>query len=141
MDDIFITVHEASLSTGFPARKWFHWILQGLILSWPELKEDNIKGISYSSLSHQVQIPASLLPKYYRAELIKSKFLKEQLLDIDFIGFLERNGEEKFLKLLDEILLIRNFILCRQTDSDSKTENAIGVWTTEPLSSKAAIMT
>lgn len=65
-----VTVHEASLSIGFPARKWFHWILQGLIPSRPELKEDNIKGISYSSLSHQVLIPASSLPKYYRADLI-----------------------------------------------------------------------
>ena len=83
--NLFITVHEASLSTGFPVRKWFQWILQGLVPSRPELKADNIKGVSYSHLSQQVLIPVSSLPKCYSTELIKSKLLNEQLFDIDFI--------------------------------------------------------
>ena len=124
MNELFITVHEASLSTGFPVKKWFQWILQGLIPSMPELKADNIKGISYSCLSQQVLIPVSALPKYYRTKLVKSRLLGEQLFDIDFIGFLDQYGEAKYRKLLAEIILIRDFIHCRQNGYDAKTEKS-----------------
>ena len=46
MESIFISVLEASKVTGFPIRKWFQWIMRGLIPSIPELHAERIKGVS-----------------------------------------------------------------------------------------------
>ena len=80
MYDYYLTVNEAFLITEFPVRNWFQWVLEGLIPSVPPLSKDNIKGISYASLSHTVLIPVSALPVYYREDYLKHRFAGDKFL-------------------------------------------------------------
>lgn len=124
LEKLMISVHEASEITEFPRKKWFEWILDGLIPSSPELSRDNIKGMSYSKLSKLVMIPITALPRYYSTDLIKKKVLKDKIIHVDLIGFMDEVGEERYLSVMKEINLIREFIAITSTDDHSGTEKA-----------------
>ncbi len=124
LEEMMISVHEASEITEFPRKKWFEWILDGLIPSSPELSRDNIKGMSYSKLSKLVMIPITALPRYYSTDLIKKRVLKDKIIHVDLIGFMDEVGEERYLSVMKEINLIREFIAITSTDDHSGTEKA-----------------
>ena len=124
MPDCMITIHEAAQVSRFPIRKWFQWVLSGLISSVPELKPDNIKGISYKTLSKQVLVPISSLPKHYQEDFLKQTLLKDSLFSVDFIGFLETSGEDQFISLLKEIEMIKKFIRLRHNADTDQTGKA-----------------
>lgn len=124
LEEMMISVHEASEITEFPRKKWFQWILNGLIPSSPELSRDNIKGMSYSKLSKLVMIPITALPRYYSTDLIKKRVLKDKIIHVDLIGFMDEVGEERYLSVMKEINLIREFIAITSTDDHSGTEKA-----------------
>lgn len=124
LEKLMISVHEASEITEFPRKKWFEWILDGLIPSSPELSRDNIKGMSYSKLSKLVMIPITALPRYYSTDLIKKKVLKDKIIHVDLIGFMDEVGEERYLSVMKEINIIREFIAITSTDDHSGTEKA-----------------
>ena len=124
LEGLMISVHEASEITEFPLRKWFEWILNGLIPSSPELSRDNMKGVKYSKLSKLVMIPITSLPRYYSTDLMKKKILKDRIIHVDLIGFKDEFGEERYLSLMKEINLVRQFIAMTDTDDHSGTEKA-----------------
>ena len=124
-EQYYLPVTEAALITGFPVKKWIQWILKGLIPSDPELSEDSIKGINRQILARQTLIPVTALPEYYREEYLKIHLIGDSLFRIDFIGFLEHYGEQKYFALLNEINVIKEFITIRQyADSASKSKAA-----------------
>ena len=122
MDNLFISVLEASKATGFPIRKWIQWILRGLICSEPELNADHIKGIPYASIAPNIMIPISSLPRDYRKEYLKKVLLADCLFSVDLAGFLESNGPEAYHKLLEETNVIKEFITIQHNTYSGKTE-------------------
>lgn len=122
MESIFISVLEASKVTGFPIRKWFQWIMRGLIPSIPELHAERIKGVSYASIAANIMIPVSSIPKHYREDFLKNVHMTNRLFSVDLIGFLEQNGSDAYLRLLDEISIIKQFVQIQQCSYSGKTE-------------------
>ena len=66
LEGMMISVHEASEITEFTRKKWFEWILDGLIPSSPELSRDNIKGMSYVSTKNYLVSSLKTLYAYIR---------------------------------------------------------------------------
>ena len=122
--DYSLSVKQASEITGFPIRKWFKWILEGLIASEPVLNAESIKGTSYASIAGHVFVPVSTLPKYYRQKFLESTLIADKLLSVDLIGYLETNGDVALIRLYDELALVKGFINLKRAAESGKTTKA-----------------
>lgn len=63
-----------------------------------------------------MMIPITSLPRYYSTNLIKERVLRDRILHLNLISFIEEVGEEKYSSVINEINLIRDFIAITTTD-------------------------
>ena len=103
-------------------QKWIAWIEDGLLHSSPAPpgKMDAVQQRTFASIG---QIPFSVLPRYTAERYLQDQLLRSQFFSADFIGFLNRFGKSKFIKLLSNIQLLKQAASIRMTHLLRSTGN------------------
>ncbi len=120
MFDCTITVSEAAAYSGIPIRKWFAWIEKGLVVSSPG-PPDHLNCSEQAAFAPLCRIPISALPRPAAMRFIQERILHESFFSVDFIGYLNRQGEAAFAELLETIRLLKRASFLREIHPLSST--------------------
>lgn len=94
---------------------------KGLISVSPQ-PPDNLQVSEYQSYATICRTPISYLPRHAATRFLQKRVLHESFFSVDFVGFLDRCGENAFSRLLNTVQFLKDSAELRNLYSQNKTE-------------------